>query len=87
LIFSGDERRLKIFTPTGDTNAVNMTTEERNMAVIEKVSQLNPKMREIVKETLIENFRRNNYIRIYPTKTSGIYDKYFVQTKPINIHL
>jgi len=69
---------MKIFTPTGDTDAINVTTEERNLAVIEKVSQLNPKMREIMKETLIENFRRNNFIRIYPTKTSDIYDKYFM---------
>ena len=61
-----------------------MTTEERNMAVIEKVSQLNQKMREIIKETIIENNRRNNFIRIYPTRTSNIYDKYFAQTKPIN---
>jgi len=39
---------------------------------------MNPKLREIVKETLIENFRRSNFIRIYPTKTSDIYDKFFL---------
>jgi len=87
LNFPGDERRLKIFTPTADLNAVNVTTEERNTAVIEKVSSLNKKMREIIKETLIENTRRNNFIRIYPTKTSHIYDKYFAQTKPVNTML
>lgn len=60
------------------------TTEERNLSVIEKVSQLNQKIREILRDTLVENTRRSNFIRIYPTKTSDIYDKYFTQTKPLN---
>jgi len=45
--------------------------------LIEKVSALNQKAREILKETLHENFRRSNFIRIFPTKNSDIYDKYF----------
>jgi hypothetical protein len=54
--------------------------------VLENVSKLNPKVRELVKETLVENFKKSNYIRIYPTKTSDIYDKFFAH-KPLNIAL
>ncbi len=61
-----------------------MSTEERNQQVLEKVSQLNPKIRESIRETLVEHFRRSNFIRIYPSKTSSIYDKYFQQIKPLN---
>lgn len=34
------------------------------------------KFREIVAETVIENERRGNYIRIFPGKNSKIYEKY-----------
>jgi len=33
--------------------------------------------REYIRETLIENQRRGNYIRIYPAKNSDMYDQYF----------
>jgi hypothetical protein len=59
-----------------------MTAEERNMVIIERVSQLSQRYREYLKETLIENGRRGNFIRIYPTKGSEAYDKYFAQIKP-----
>lgn len=36
-----------------------------------------------MRDTIVENFRKSNFIRIYPTKTSDIYDKYFT-TKPLN---
>jgi len=52
--------------------------------VLDKITSLNGKLREIIKETLVENFRKSNFIRIYPTRTSDIYDKYFTNTKPIN---
>jgi len=55
--------------------------------VIDNIAQLNGKLREAAKETIFENFRKSNFIRIYPTKTSNIYDKYFAQTKPINLAL
>lgn len=44
-------------------------------------------MKELVKDSVAENFRKSNFIRIYPTRTSNIYDKYFSQTKPINLLL
>lgn len=58
--------------------------EERNRTIIEKVSSLNGKIRDILKETLQENARRGNFIRIYPSKTSDVYDKYMSVIKPVN---
>lgn len=54
------------------------------MFVIEKVAQLAQKVRDTLKETLIENARKSNFIRIYPTRSSDIYDRFFAQTKPQN---
>lgn len=42
---------------------------------------MNQRVREVIRDTVIENVRKGGFIRIYPTKTSDIYDKYFVQTK------
>lgn len=47
------------------------------MVVIEKVSQLQQKVRDSLREALIENSRKSNFIRIYPTRNSDIYDKFF----------
>jgi ABC-type Fe3+/spermidine/putrescine transport system ATPase subunit len=47
------------------------------MVVIEKVSQLQQKVRDSLREALIENSRKSNFIRIYPTRSSDIYDKFF----------
>ena len=35
------------------------------------------KYKEIIREVLAENSRRGNFIRIYPSKGSDLYDKYF----------
>ena len=82
----GDEKRQKIFASSQDLDT-NETAEERNRRVIDKSAQLNGKLRELVKETICENFRKSNFIRVYPSRTSNIYDKYFAQTKPINLVL
>ena len=42
------------------------------------------KFREILKETLQEYERRHNFRRIYPTKDSKMYDKYFVTQRTVN---
>ena len=31
-----------------------------------------------MRETLQENFRRGGFLRIFPSKNSNIYDKYFI---------
>ena len=33
----------------------------------------------MLKDTLCENFRKGGFLRIYPSKNSNIYDKYFGQ--------
>ena len=50
--------------------------ETRNKVIIEKIGMLNNRLREVLKETLIENTRKNNFIRIYPSKGCDMYDKY-----------
>ena len=42
---------------------------------MKKASQV--RYREYIRETLIENQRRGNYIRIYPAKNSDMYDPFF----------
>lgn len=45
------------------------------------------KFKEILKQTLEEDSRRNNFIRIYPAKGTDIYDKYFKNIRPLNVFL
>jgi hypothetical protein len=33
---------------------------------------------------MLENNRKNNFIRIYPTRSSDVYDQYFAQPKPLH---
>ena len=40
--------------------------------------------REYVRETLAEYQRRGNYIRIYPSKGSDMYDSLFTGPRPYN---
>lgn len=42
---------------------------------LKKGSQL--KYKEYIRETLAENLRKGNYIRMYPSRNSDIYDVYF----------
>jgi tubulin polyglutamylase TTLL5 len=56
--------------------------EHRKQAVIEKISQMNVKVREILRDTLMENSRKNNFIRLYPARSSEYFDQYFTQSKP-----
>ena len=43
------------------------------------------KFKETLKNTLEENSRRGNFIRIYPAKGTDIYDKYFKSIRPYNV--
>lgn len=38
----------------------------------------------MIRETLQEHARRNNFVRIYPSKNSDIYDGFFVTPRPSN---
>ena len=49
---------------------------------MKKASQV--RYREYIRETLIENSRRGNYIRIYPAKNSDMYDPFFQTQRPYN---
>ncbi len=41
-------------------------------------------MRKSLRDTIVEDHRRENYIRIYPAEGCDIYDKYFGTQKPLN---
>ena len=43
--------------------------------------QLNSKHREMIIEAILENQRRGNFVRIYPTKNSDFYDCFLSQNK------
>ena len=45
---------------------------------------LNSKLLEVTRDSLIENARRGNFIRICPSKTCDLYDQYFTQSKPLH---
>lgn len=45
------------------------------------------KCKEILKQALLENSRRGNFIRIYPSKGTDVYDKYFKSVRPYNVFL
>lgn len=42
------------------------------------------KYKEIIAETLAENNRRGNFVRIYPAKGSDSYDGFFQGARPMN---
>ena len=42
------------------------------------------RFREYIRETNAEYMRRGNFIRIYPSKNSDIYDQYFHGPRPYN---
>ena len=45
---------------------------------------MQPKLREVLFETIAENKRHRNFIRIYPAQGSIVYDKYFETIKSYN---
>lgn len=61
------------------------TTLARHSRVIKKLIPL--KFKEMLKQTLEEDSRRNNFIRIYPAKGTDVYDKYFKGARPYNVFL
>jgi len=44
--------------------------------VIDKLSNCNQKVKDVLRETLQENFRKGGFLRIFPSKNSNIYDKF-----------
>lgn len=42
------------------------------------------KYRDLIHETVSEFARRGNFVRIYPSRGSKIYDKFFTASKPLN---
>ena len=44
----------------------------------------NVKYKEYIRETVIENTRRGNFIRIYPARGSEMYDPFFQSPRPYN---
>ena len=42
------------------------------------------KYRDIIAETISENSRKSNFVRIFPAKNCKMYDKYFSGQRPLN---
>jgi hypothetical protein len=42
------------------------------------------KYKEIIAETLAENNRKGNWVRVYPAKGSDMYDSFFLGPRPLN---
>jgi hypothetical protein len=42
------------------------------------------KHKELLLESMAENNRRGNYVRIYPSKNSDLYDAFFSGSRPLN---
>jgi hypothetical protein len=42
------------------------------------------KYRDIIHETVAENSRKSNFVRIFPAKNCKMYDKYFSGQRPLN---
>ncbi len=51
-------------------------------ALLKKLIPL--KYKEVLREALGENYRKGNYVRIYPSQGSDIYDKFFNGPRPYN---
>lgn len=49
------------------------------MQILERLQKTQQKFKDALRETLQEYFRRGGFLRIYPSKNSNIYDKYFGQ--------
>lgn len=44
----------------------------------------NLKYKEYIKETVLENQKRNQFIRIYPSRGCEMYDAFFTHVRPYN---
>ena len=55
-----------------------MTFSHKN--AFEKLANCNQKIKDVLRETLQESFRKGGFLRIYPSKTSNIYDKFFAHS-------
>jgi len=87
--FPGSKQIKKSFDDKTAQIAAELTKqikEQENLNWIQKeyfcqYINLPHKQREILIETLLENQRRGNFVRIYPTKNSDYYDCFFSQNR------
>lgn len=71
------DHRLKLAQTILTEQVDSMPDDEFNADQKEYVKdfiQMQPRMKDIVIETMLENQRRGNFVRIYPTKNSDYYD-------------
>mmetsp|Transcript_14210 Transcript_14210/g.14191 ORF Transcript_14210/g.14191 Transcript_14210/m.14191 type:complete len:483 (-) Transcript_14210:243-1691(-) len=57
---------------------------DKNRLFCEKLSTISQKNRNMIKDTIFEDLRKGNFIRIYPNKNSDIYDQYFTTPRNTN---
>jgi hypothetical protein len=57
---------------------------DKNRLFWEKIAQITSKNRAMLAETLLEDQRKGNFIRIYPNRNSDIYDSYFIFPRASN---
>jgi hypothetical protein len=46
---------------------------KKNKQLCDKIAQIQPKFREVLKDALTEDLRRNNFSRIYPSRSTKIH--------------
>jgi len=67
-----------------------VTAPSNGKLIVDKLNSIQTKYKDALRETLQENFRKGGFLRIYPSKNSHVYDKYFgnnSQTKIGNKYL
>lgn len=58
--------------------------EQNRVWCEQKLANISGKNRAIIKDMLVEEQRKGNFIRIYPTKNSDIYDQWFINPRATN---
>jgi len=81
---STSNKNQNIFKLDSNNNASTDDYLDKNVIAMEKLSQLSSKNRAIIRDTLIEDQRKGNFVRIYPTRDSDIYDQYFLSLRVTN---
>ena len=72
-----------------ETELVRYLQTDRSLAEYKNIvkSLIPIKFKDLLRQCLLENSNRGNFIRIYPAENTNIYDKYFKSVRPYNVFL
>lgn len=78
-------RKMQIYQNLKLTRTLTLvSTIQNNKQFCDRLSQISAKNRAMIRDTLIEDQRKGNFIRIYPSRDSDIYDQYFTPPRASN---